>query len=184
MLAFLDKVKIVDVGGLRVKIFKRSVREVYLLFYAFNAVAGVSGDIFTFLVKRSSDELARLNRLLSVYFRRFYRFASAGDHLRFLLSRGKYSLLRQIYTEVVRYNVGVGGDEGKPVSFDSLTSDLYYAVSQLFFYSKRPIDEILGLTFDEIRVLLVNLNYYRFNVAVDVAGSWNLEEFKRILKIR
>jgi hypothetical protein len=186
MLAFLDKIKIFTWEGVRVKIFKKGIREVYLLLYILNKTKTISGDLLTFLIKQNQSEFRKINNLTKQLFSSFFSFYSFTDFLKFLLMRKdkKLKLLQTIYQEVLNYNVGSEGNKSEDnFDFESFTRNMYYSVSQLFFYSNRSLEEIFSLTFEELRILLVNLNYHRFNKAVDSAGAWSLEEFKRALKI-
>ena len=187
MLAFLDKVKIFTWDGVKVKIFKKGIREVYLLLYILNKTKAISGDLLTFLIKQNQLEFKKINNITKRLFSSFFAFYSFKDKLKFLLMRKdkKLKLLQAVYQEILNYNVGSEGNKNEESNFDfeSFTRNMYYSVSQLFFYSGRSLEEIFNLTFEELRILLVNLNYHRFNVAVDSAGAWNLEEFKRALRI-
>ena len=186
MLAFLDKVKISTCEGVKVKIYKKGIREVYLLLYTLNKVKAVSGDLLTFLIKQNQEEFRKINNITQKLFSSFFAFYSFRDKLKFLLMRKdkKLKFLQAVYQEILNYNVGSEGSKSEnDFDFDSFTTNMYYSVSQLFFYSGRSLEEIFSFTFEELKILLVNLNYHRFNRAVDNAGAWSLEEFKRALRI-
>jgi len=185
MLAFLDKVKIYEHEGVRIKILRKGIREVYLLLYILNKTKTISGDLLTFLIKQNQEEFRKINNITQKLFSSFFSFYSFRDKLKFLLMRKdrKLKLLQAVYQEILNYNIGGGGKNESNFDFDSFTTNIYYSVSQLFFYSNRPLEEILSFTFEELKILLINLNYYRFNRAVDNAGAWDLEEFKKALRV-
>lgn len=172
MMEFIKKVKEVEINGVSVVIRRREVPLFYLLLI---------------YIHRMQKEPKNFEIVKSIV-KEFYSIKVTGlNSLLYKVGIKKFKDLEilEIVSEVIEFNTvkSKSFDRTSIPSENEINNRFYYMITQIMFYTSMSLEEILNLDYVTLHIIFNNLRFLRYNNAVDVAFSYDLKSFKRLLQI-
>lgn len=175
MLEFLRKEKHIQVGKLRVKIYRKGVGFFYPLLLLFLKLRNENN------LEKNVFYLTELSRLAKLFFHVENFFFRAG------LRKLNPSEFLEILAAIVDFNLPgtrKKREQGEVVSEKEVSENFYFLVSQVIFYTGWELDYILeNIDYPTLYILFLNIRYKRLNNAMDAAGAWDLQKYRKALYI-
>lgn len=172
MLEFLRKKKYIQIGKLRVEIYRRGVGFFYTLIFLFLKLKKSNPEKIDVYLK----ELINVSKMFFKVQNWMYRLG---------VRKLKISEFLTILSEIINFNFPQTKEKNeRGITEREFTESVYYIISQVIFYTGWSLEYILEqMDFVSLYIVFMNIRFKRFNDAVDTAGAWDLNKFKKVMMI-